>query len=99
MDRRQATERLRRAPRGLTARISGELRTLPRQFWLLGGWALDALGSRSAFVAIAAAGLLGAAFFALLRGGEPAGGVEAEGPVASAALAGELRGERPEQAL
>jgi len=34
---------------------------------LVGGWALDTLGGRGAFVAIAAAGLLGAALFPLLR--------------------------------
>jgi len=40
---------------------------------LLGGWALDALGGRGAYVAIAAAGLLGAALFPLLRGWTRAG--------------------------
>ena len=41
---------------------------------LLGGWMLDALGPRGAFVVIAAAGLLGALLFPLLRarGGGPA---------------------------
>jgi MFS family permease len=34
---------------------------------LVGGWALDTLGSRGAFALIAAAGLLGAALFPLLR--------------------------------
>ena len=66
---------------------------------LLGGWALDTLGGRGAFVAIAAAGVLGAALFPLLRTRGSSEELEAEaGPVAEA-LGGELRGERPEQAL
>ena len=66
---------------------------------LFGGWALDTLGGQGAFLGIAAAGMLGAALFPLLR----ARGVneereEEEGP-AVGALGGELRGERPEQAI
>jgi MFS family permease len=34
---------------------------------LCGGFAMDALGARSAFVVVAAAGLLGAALFPLMR--------------------------------
>jgi MFS family permease len=66
---------------------------------LFGGWALDALGGRGAFLAIAAAGVLGALLFPLLRTrgvSEERGAVEEP---ATAALSGELRGERPEQAL
>jgi MFS family permease len=66
---------------------------------LLGGWALDVLGGRGAFLAIAAAGVLGAALFPLLRARGVSDDQEAmEGPAAEA-LGGELRGERPEQAL
>ena len=67
---------------------------------LLGGWALDALGGRIAFVAIAAACLLGAALFPLLRGACERGCDEADGAARlTEALGGELRGERPEQAV
>ena len=68
---------------------------------LLGGWALDALGGRGAFVVIAAAGVLGAALFPLLRArsvNENQEAMEEEDP-AAAVRGGELRGERPEQAL
>jgi len=66
---------------------------------LLGGWALDALGGRTAYLVLAAIGLIGAGLFVLLRGrGEPAlGAPETEG--APGPLGDELRGERPEQAL
>jgi MFS family permease len=66
---------------------------------LIGGWALDALGGRGAFLAIAVAGVLGALLFPLLR--TRGGGVERDGveEPATAALSSELRGERPEQAL
>ena len=67
---------------------------------LLGGWALDALGGRGAFVTIAAAGLLGAALFPLLRARGVSKEQEAvEEDSAAGALGGELRGERPEQAI
>ena len=64
---------------------------------LLGGWAMDALGGRRAFAVVAAAGLVGAVLFLLLRAGGAArhGG---EAP-AGATLGDELRGERPEQAI
>ena len=66
---------------------------------LLGGWAMAQLGGRGAFAVIAAAGLLGAALFPLLRRsgigrGSADGEAEAREP-----LRNELRGERPEQAL
>ena len=66
---------------------------------LLGGWALARLGGRGAFAVIAAAGLLGAALFPLLRrsGTGRARAEETAGPAEP--LRGELRGERPEQAL
>jgi MFS family permease len=66
---------------------------------LLGGWALARLGGRGAFAVIAAAGLLGAALFPLLRrsGTGRARAEETAGPPEP--LLGELRGERPEQAL
>jgi len=66
---------------------------------LLGGWALARLGGRGAFAVIAAAGLLGAALFPLLRrsGTGRARVEETAGPAEP--LRGELRGERPEQAL
>jgi MFS family permease len=66
---------------------------------LLGGWALDALDGRGAFLAIAAAGVLGAALFPLLRARGVSDDQEAMDGPAAAALGGELRGERPEQAL
>ena len=67
---------------------------------LLGGWALDALGGRGAFAVVAAAGLLGALLFPLLRtragaarrGRGRHGGEEPR-------WAREPRGERPEQAV
>lgn len=66
---------------------------------LVGGWALDALGGRGAFLVIAAAGLIGAALFPLLRGGRRDGADEAAGIAVEEALGDGLRGERPEQAL
>ncbi|MCX6372721.1 MAG: MFS transporter [Actinobacteria bacterium] len=66
---------------------------------LLGGWALDALGSRGAFTVVAAAGLLGALLFPLLRTKAGARDADEDGTAARAALGGEPRGERPEQAL
>lgn len=70
---------------------------------LIGGWALDALGGRGAFLAIAAAGVLGAALFPLLRtrgrSREPEATVGPVGGELAAELGGELRGERPEQAV
>jgi len=66
---------------------------------LLGGWAMAQLGGRGAFAVIAAAGLLGAALFPLLRrSGTGRGRAEEEAEPAEP-LFGELRGERPEQAL
>jgi len=66
---------------------------------LLGGWALDTVPGGGGFLAIAAAGVLGAALLPLL----PARGVSVEREAveepASGALGGELRCERPEQAL
>jgi len=71
---------------------------------LFGGWALDALGGRGAFLVIAGAGVLGAALFALLlargeSGDRGAGEDPAAANVRGGELRGELRGERPEQAL
>ena len=68
---------------------------------LLGGWALARLGGRGAFAAIAAAAFLGAALFPLLRRSGIGHGLadEESGAGEAAALLGELRGERPEQAL
>jgi len=66
---------------------------------LLGGWALARLGGRGAFALIAAAGLLGAALFPLLRRSGTGQGRVETGEEASVILRGELRGERPEQAL
>jgi MFS family permease len=66
---------------------------------LLGGWAVDVLGGRGAFAVVAAAGLLGALLFPLLRDKT---GVrdDSEGwAAARAALSDEPRGERPEQAV
>jgi MFS family permease len=66
---------------------------------LLGGWALARLGGRGAFAVIAVAGLLGAALFPLLRrSGTGRARVDEEAQLAEPLL-GELRGERPEQAL
>jgi len=65
---------------------------------LVGGWALDALGGRVAFVAITAACLVGAALFPLLRRSLRGGVDELGGPEAADALGGGLLGERPEQA-
>ena len=67
---------------------------------LFGGWALDALGGRGAFLVIAGAGVLGAALFALLLArGESGDRGAGEDPAAANVRGGELRGERPEQAL
>ena len=66
---------------------------------LFGGWALDALGGRGAFLAIAAAGVLGALLFPLLRTRGVSEELEAVEEPATAMLSGELHGERPEQAL
>jgi MFS family permease len=60
---------------------------------LIGGWALDALGGRAAFVVIAIACLAGAALFPLLRRSVRARSDEAK------ALGAELLGERPEQVV
>ena len=66
---------------------------------LLGGWALAQLGGRGAFAVISAVALLGAALFTLLRR-SGAGRGRADGEAeATEPLRGELRGERPEQAL
>ena len=64
---------------------------------LLGGWAIDALGGRGAFAVVAAAGLLGALLFPLLR--SDTGTPDEDGAAARAALSDEPRGERPEQAV
>ncbi len=68
---------------------------------LLGGWALARLGGRGAFAAIAAAAFLGAALFPLLRRSGIGRGLtdEESGAGEPSAPLGELRGERPEQAL
>ena len=66
---------------------------------LLGGWALARLGGRSAFAVIAAAGLLGAALFPLLRRSGTGRSRADDEDVEAGPLLGELRGERPEQAL
>jgi MFS family permease len=66
---------------------------------LVGGWALDVLGGRTAFVAITAACLAGAALFPLLRRSVRERMDELAGPEAVDAFGGELRGERPEQAV
>jgi MFS family permease len=65
---------------------------------LIGGWALDALGGRVAFVVITAACLAGAALFPLLRRSLRESMDELGGPEAADALGSELLGERPEQA-
>jgi len=67
---------------------------------LIGGFALDRLGGRGAFLVIAVTGVLGAALFTLLREHVvPAGGGRGEPDEAPAheGFGGELRGERPEQ--
>lgn len=64
---------------------------------LLGGWAIDALGGRGAFAVVAAAGLLGALLFPLLR--SDTGTRDEDGTAARAALGDQPRGERPEQAV
>jgi MFS family permease len=66
---------------------------------LLGGWALDALGGRTAFAVVTAACLVGAALFPLLRNGVRARIDEAERLEAAEALGAKLTGERPEQAV
>jgi MFS family permease len=66
---------------------------------LLGGWTTDALGGRGAFAVVAAAGLLGALLFPLLRTKTGARDADEDGTAARAALGGEPRGERPEQAI
>jgi MFS family permease len=66
---------------------------------LLGGWALDALGGRTAFAVVTAACLVGAALFPLLRAGVRARIDEAERLEAAEALGAKLTGERPEQAV
>jgi MFS family permease len=66
---------------------------------LLGGWALDSLGGRPAFVVVAAACLAGALLFPLLRAGVRTRVAEAALTEAEAALGAELVGERPGQAV
>ncbi len=66
---------------------------------LLGGWAMDALGGRRAFAVVAAAGVLGALLFPLLRTRMGARDEDGDGTAATAALGDEPRGERPEQAV
>ena len=66
---------------------------------LLGGWAMDALGGRRAFAVVAAAGVLGALLFPLLRTSTGARDEDEDGTAATAALGDEPRGERPEQAV
>jgi MFS family permease len=66
---------------------------------LLGGWALDALGGRAAFAAVAAACFTGAALFPLLRQGVRGRVEEARLPEAADAPGGERLGERREQAV
>ena len=65
----------------------------------LGGWALDALGGRGAFAAVAAAGLLGALLFPLLRIRTGPRDAAQDWTAATAALSEIPRGERPEQAV
>jgi len=65
---------------------------------LIGGWALDALGGRVAFLGITAACLAGAALFPLLRRSVRDRLDEAE-RLDAAALGGALLGERPEQVV
>jgi len=65
---------------------------------LIGGWALDQLGGRAAFLVIAATGLVGAVLFVVFRGRlAPTEGGGCDG--AEERLRGRLIGERPEQAL
>ena len=66
---------------------------------LLGGWALDALGGRGAFAVVAAAGLLGALLFPLLRIRTGPRDAAQDWTAAKAALSEVPRGERPEQAV
>ena len=66
---------------------------------LIGGWALDAFGGRTAFAAVTAACLAGAALFPLLRGGVRGRIDEARRLDATEALGAGLTGERPEQAV
>ena len=66
---------------------------------LLGGWTTDALGGRGAFAVVAAAGVLGALLFPLLRAKTGARDEDEDGAAARAALGDEPRGERPEQAI
>jgi MFS family permease len=66
---------------------------------LLGGWALDGLGGRPAFVVVAAACLTGAVLFPLLRGGVRRRVAEAARTDADAVLGSELVGERPGQVV
>jgi MFS family permease len=63
---------------------------------LVGGWALDVLGGRGAFVVIAVLALAGAALFVVLRGRRGMGD-EAEQEDPAEALGDPMRGERPEQ--
>jgi MFS family permease len=66
---------------------------------LLGGWAVDVLGGRGAFAVVAAAGLLGALLFPLLRDKTGVRDDREGWAAARAALSDEPRGERPEQAV
>jgi len=66
---------------------------------LIGGWALDTLGGRVAFLGITAACLAGAALFPFLRRSVRDRLDEAERLDAAEALGGALLGERPEQAV
>jgi MFS family permease len=66
---------------------------------LLGGWTTDALGGRGAFAVVAAAGVLGALLFPLLRTRTGARDEDEDGAAARAALGDGPRGERPEQAI
>ncbi len=66
---------------------------------LLGGWALDALGGRTAFAIVAATCLVGAALFPLLRRGVRERIDAAERLEGAEALGAQLTGERPEQAV
>lgn len=66
---------------------------------LLGGWALDGLGGRVAFVLITAACVTGAVLFPLLRRRVRERTAEAARTEASEALGADLRGGRPEQSV
>jgi MFS family permease len=66
---------------------------------LIGGWALDALGGRAAFLGITAVCLAGAALFPLLRRSVRDRFEEAERLDVAETLGGALVGERPEQAV